>query len=312
MRTTTQADREIKNIFCPTDLSERSQRALGLSVRLAEKLHTSLTVCHCAHASWFTQENGLPDVERVRINDAIRTRIEASHDQPAKLSWRNLLIENSFDPARDIVSSSRELGADLIVMKARPGLLSAFRFGSIVERVIERAACPVLLLPSKFLETHDPSSDDLGFKNILFDYDFSMANEQLFQVATDLMRNYHADLRMISVIEPPGISSGETAVSPSSRTAVQTLMRRKLDEVLQTGGHSIMDVPTTVEWGRHAETVLRHAEEKRVDLICTALAPTNLYLDKVYSSYLGRLLRSTSCPILVKQSARTDSHSIPH
>jgi nucleotide-binding universal stress UspA family protein len=300
--TTSTAD--IKSIFCPSDLSEKSQRALGYSVRLAEKLHATLTAGHCAAANWFTQENRLPHEERARIKGMIQERVAACQDPAGTLDWRSVVIENSFDPARDILALSREVDADLIVMKTRPGVLSAFRFGSIVERVVAGSSCPILLLPSRFLETHDPANGELEFRHILFDYDFSEATDQLFHLANALTRDYHADLRLISVVEPPKFSSTEAAVSALSRTAVQTMIRSRLDDVLHTEGRSIMDVPTTVEWGSHAETVLRHAKEKNIDLICTALAPPDFYFDKLYSSYLGSLLRSTSCPILVKQSAR--------
>jgi hypothetical protein len=62
-----------------------------------------------------------------------------------------------------------------------------------------------------------------------------------------------------------------------------------------------------VEWGRHAETVLRYAKTHHIDLICTALAPPHFYFEKLYSAYLGSLLKSATCPILVKQSAKPAS-----
>ena len=66
-----------------------------------------------------------------------------------------------------------------------------------------------------------------------------------------------------------------------------------------------MEVPTAVEWGRHAETVLKRAKDHDVDLICTALHQPHFYFEKLYSTYLGSLLQSAQCPILVKQSTDT-------
>jgi hypothetical protein len=106
---------------------------------------------------------------------------------------------------------------------------------------------------------------------------------------------------MLSVLEPIHAST-EAAPVAFSKTKVQTFVRRRLDEALQAEGKSVMNVPTAVEWGRHAETVLRHAKAHNIDLICTALAAPHFYLQKFYSAYLGRLLASTHCPILVKQS----------
>jgi nucleotide-binding universal stress UspA family protein len=293
---------KISHILCPSDLSEKSQKALGFAAGLAETLNARLTACHCAPANWFTQENRLPKEALVSISDLIRTRIAESQRESSGVEWQSLIIENSFDPARDILAMARESEVDLIVMKARPGVLSAFRFGSIVERIIEGSPCPILLLPSRYLADRDPVLDSLEFRRILFDYNFSEATDDLFRVANTLTRNYHADLRVLSVIEPLAFASTEAAPLAFSRTSVQTMVRGKLNDALLAEGKSVMDVPAAVEWGRHAETVLRYAKTHRIDLLCTTLAPPHFYFEKLYSAYLGSLLKSAVCPILVKQS----------
>jgi nucleotide-binding universal stress UspA family protein len=293
---------KIQHVLCPSDLSEKSQKALGFAARLAETLDARLTACHCAPANWFTQENRLPEEARAKIKDQIKKRVAECQGKSSRLRWQSLVIENSFDPARDLLALACEADVDLIVLKARPGVLSAFRFGSIVERMVESAPCPILILPSSFLADRDPKSDMLEFHRILFDYDFSEATDELFRVANTLSRDYHADLHVLSVLQPPTHASTEAAPVPFSRTRVQTLVRGRLDEALQAEGKSVMNVPTAVEWGRHAETVLAYAKTHQIDLICTALAPPHFYFEKLYSSYLGSLLKSATCPILVKQA----------
>jgi nucleotide-binding universal stress UspA family protein len=292
----------IQRVLCPSDLSEKSQKALGFAARLAETLNASLTACHCAPANWFTQENRLPNEQLARIKSAIKDQVAKCQDRSSTLTWTSVIVENSFDPARDILTLARESDVDLIVMKARPGVLSAFRFGSIVERMVEGAPCPTLLLPSRFLADRDPAMDTLEFRRVLFDYDFSEATDELFRVANTLTRDYHAELHVLAVIEPSAYASIEAAPLPFSRTSIQTIVRGKLNVALYAEGKSVREVPTAVEWGRHAETVLSYAKAHDIDLICTALAPPHFYFEKLYSAYLGRLLKSAECPILVKQS----------
>jgi nucleotide-binding universal stress UspA family protein len=252
--------------------------------------------------NWFTAQNRLPKEEYAGIRSAIKNEIAKCQQRNSALTWRSLIVENSFDPARDILNVATEVAADLIVMKARPGVLSALRFGSIVERIIERSPCPALLLPSRFLATHDPAEETLEFRRILFDYDFSEATDQVFHVANALARDYQAELEVLSVIEPFGRAATEAAPLRFSRTRVQTLVRNRLDDAVHAVGRSPMEVPTAVEWGRHAEKVLERASERHTDLICTTLKPPHFYFEKVYSGYLGSLLMSAPCPILVKQS----------
>jgi nucleotide-binding universal stress UspA family protein len=293
----------VLDIICPSDLSERSQRALGFATRLAETLGSRLTACHCALANWFARENRLPKPEHARIIELLEDEIRRCETTPGGVTRRSLVVENSFDPSRDILSLARETAADLIVMKARPGVLSAFRFGSIVERVIEGAGCPVMLLPSRFLAEHDPQTEPLAFRNILFDYDFSDATDQLFGVVSSLTQSFHSGLSMLSVLEPPGRVRPEAAPLPRGRLSMQRMIRGRLDEVVRgDGALSTLDVPTVVESGPHAETVLHYAADHDIDLICTALPPPHFYFEKLYRGYLGELLRIAACPILVKQS----------
>ena len=213
-------------------------------------------------------------------------------------------MESSFDPARDILQMARETGADLIIMKARPGVLSAFRFGSIVERIVEAAPCPVLLIPSRVLAKFDPAKDDLKFQKILFDCDFSDGADDLFRVVKAMTDGYHAELRVLSVLEPQGMVRTEAAPVTLSRTHVQTIVRGQLDEIVnEKTDTSGTEVRAEVEWGKHAETILEYAQTHGIDLICTALVPPHFYFEKLYRTYLGSLLRSAKCPILVKQSA---------
>ena len=292
---------KIKHILCPTDLSLKSQMALGYAARLAESLNASLTACHCAPARWFSSENHLPPEEMAEVKTAILERIERNSDQANCLQRRVSIVENSFDPARDILNLAAETDVDLIVMKARAGGLSAFRFGSIVERVVSRAKCPVLLIPSRFLVDRDQFPSDLGIRRILFDYDFSAATDTLFGVANTLARDFAAELHLLTVLASP-ISGTELAAVRGSRTAMQTAIRGKLNEVLQSEGKSIMTVPTAVEWGNHAEAVLRYAGAHQIDLICTTLPPPHFYVETLYRAYLGNLLKSSRCPILVEQT----------
>jgi nucleotide-binding universal stress UspA family protein len=295
---TTKLDR----ILCPSDLSEKSQKVLGFATRLSETLNAELTACHCAPATWFTAENRLSKDEYKKLRSILKEQIVASEDPSGNLHWSSIVIENSFDPATDILALARESSADLIVMKARPGILSAFRFGSIVERIVENSPCPVLLLPSSFLAKRDPRTEPFEFQRILFDYDSSKATDELFKVANTMTHDYHAELHVLSVLKPMFNEVTEAAPVRQSRTSVQTIIRRRLDEALHAEGRSVMDVPTSVEWGGHAETVLSYAKAHQIDLICTTLAPAHFYFEKIYSTYLGSLLKSATCPILVKHS----------
>ena len=293
---------EIQHILCPTDLTPRSQKALGFAARMAETFNAQLTACHCAPASWFSSVNRLPEEETAKINAAMNGQIVKCQEVDSTVRRRTLVIENSFEPARDILNAINEADVDLVVMKARPGVLSALHFGSIVERVVSGADCPVLLFPSNYLAGREPGNDELKFRRILFDYDFSFATDRLLKTVNAMTQGYRAELHLLSVLEPPLSRRIEPAAAGSSSTVLQAAVREKLSGAIRNNGSAPGSVRPAVEWGDRAETVLRYARDNSIDLICTTLAQPNLYVEKLYRAYLGDLLKSSNCPILVKQS----------
>ena len=292
----------IKHILSPTDLSPNSQKALGFAAGLADGLSAQLTACHVLRAQWFS-----PNIERSDNNAEIEEQIKrpilgCSRQSESKLKWRASVIENSFDPSRDILNLARETDVDLIVMKARPGVQSAFRFGSIVERVVSSAPCPVLLFPTQFLADREPAAAGIDLHRILFDYDFSQATDDLYRVVRCISDGLAAELHVLSVLEPPLREAPELAGIAGGRAVLKGAIAEKLNRVLASDGPSGFPARTAVEWGEHSKTVLQYADDHNIDLICTTLARPYFSFEKFYSVYLGQLLRSAKCPILVKQS----------
>lgn len=292
--------RTIKRVLCPTDLSDKSQETLAFSAQLADRLSAELSACHCAPALWFARENKLA-AEKVETLKKVMAApiVKYSMDRKSKLHWKSTVIDNSFDPARDILDLAASTSVDLIVMKARTGIISALHFGSIVERVVSGSKCPVMLLPAGFLDRSAKDKCDFTFRRILFDYDFAEATDDLFRVAEQVNDKFNAEMHVVSVLEPVGSRQPALAGVTDGGRLTAAFTRDKLSRIVDgTPRKSV----TSVEWGRHAETVLRYAVEQDVDMICTTLSPPYFYLEKLYRSYLGRLLKTANCPILVKQS----------
>jgi nucleotide-binding universal stress UspA family protein len=287
----------IDHIFCPTDLSPRSQAVLAFAAGIAERMNAKLSACHCASSLWFTPGQHMPDQRRAEIVSQMGEAVLKNR----AVNWNPVVFEKSLDPAADILAFAREQDVDLIVMKARRSVFSALHFGSIVERVTRGAQVPVLLLPSRFVESIEDSHSLPNFREVLFDYDFSETTDKLFPTAMALTSRYRANLHLLSVLEPPPAFAVEAAQFSVSKTMLSA-MRHRLDHIVGSASSSGISSPATVEWGDHAETVLAYAAQKNVDLICTTLSPPYYYFEKLYCAYLGRLLRSAQCPILTLRS----------
>jgi nucleotide-binding universal stress UspA family protein len=287
----------VQHIFCPTDLTARSQQTLAFAAQLAAASGARLTAFHAAPDTWFRPSSsdvleGKGSVEKQILNCV------STYANDLDLE---IIVEKGPDPAAEIVRLVRELDVDLVVMKARPGVSSALHFGSIVERVISGSRCPVLLLPAAFLRETDPAFDKLNFKRILFDYDFSQATDDLFHLTNDLIRDHDSSLNVISVLEPPPAYGVDLDQLETSKLQLGTAIKNRLSNAVLHEGRSPADISTRVEWGSHTDTILNYARDREIDLICTALSAPDRFVEKFYKLYLGQLLASSTCPILVKQ-----------
>jgi hypothetical protein len=154
-----------------------------------------------------------------------------------------------------------------------------------------------LLLPTSYVDAIASDPQSVTFHRILFDYEFSQATDDLFQAALQLSRGFGAELHLMSVLEPPRTTGPEMKASGYSQLSVAVATQEKLGKMVGS-----TDVSASVTWGKHAESVLKYADEGAADMICTTLSPPNYYYEKLYSIYLGQLLKTAVCPILVKQS----------
>jgi nucleotide-binding universal stress UspA family protein len=127
-------------IVCAVDASPRAvaafEQALSMSARRGAQLVLVHAVSKDERYSWGA-------VERVAALADLRRRAEALN-VPVRVRVQQ------GDTAAIILLHARAHAADLIVLGAHePAGLSRLRFGSIADRVVEGASCPVLLVPGK-------------------------------------------------------------------------------------------------------------------------------------------------------------------
>ena len=134
-----------EHVVVPIDFSERSFAAL----RVARGLVDAPSKLHAVHVlpPLSPMDPGVvwdawnDESRREHATEALRSRIE-DHD------LEGVVVEISIgDPAREIADRAAASGADLIVIPSH-GRTGAARLliGSVAERVVRHAHCPVLVL----------------------------------------------------------------------------------------------------------------------------------------------------------------------
>ena len=128
------------NILCPIDFDKNSLTAVPLASELARDGSATLYLLHVV-----ALPSGLDALSLRKMESEARTRLERFCHQKLKVGTRYELLVMIGDPAVEVLRVATRLRVDLIVMAThgRKGLRRLF-LGSVAERVVRGAQCPVL------------------------------------------------------------------------------------------------------------------------------------------------------------------------
>jgi nucleotide-binding universal stress UspA family protein len=142
---------QFRHILAPTDFSEYSKQAVASALELAKKFRAKLSVLHVVELPPYPIEGYVPpslttsfmeDLEREASQELAQVVPEA---ESAGVEVARLVTVGS--PYRKIIDMVETEQVDLIVMATagRTGF-NRLIMGSIAERVVRTAACPVLTI----------------------------------------------------------------------------------------------------------------------------------------------------------------------
>jgi nucleotide-binding universal stress UspA family protein len=144
--------KSLKRILVPTDFSDPSREAQATAISFARAFGAMIDVVHVAAEATYTLPPPV-DVATVPI-DMGRVMAEVGRnlsDEEDRVRATGIPCESTLligRPDSEIVAHAEKTRADLIVMgtHGRSGIGHAL-LGSVAERVVQHARCPVLIVP---------------------------------------------------------------------------------------------------------------------------------------------------------------------
>ncbi len=137
------------DICCAIDFSEHSRSAFERALDLAARLDAGLTLLHVAAPSFPGADVVFPRAEPPAslADGPIFARLDAWREEAERALGRGVRVELlTGNPAREIARFSHH-GVDLLVVGTRgPTGLGRLLLGSVAERVVRDATCPVLVV----------------------------------------------------------------------------------------------------------------------------------------------------------------------
>jgi universal stress protein A len=137
-----------KKICCPIDFSEASRFALSEAAALASTLDGELTLLHVHEPTTVTGDGVAPRIEDFEsLRPSLERRLVGWAEEAGSPRPRVVSRVLPGVPAEEILRFALAERFDLLVMgtHGRTGL-SHFILGSVVEKVIRHAPCPVLVV----------------------------------------------------------------------------------------------------------------------------------------------------------------------
>jgi nucleotide-binding universal stress UspA family protein len=206
-------------------------------------------------------------------------------------------------PADEILAFASEVNADLITMSThgRSGI-SRWVLGSVADRVLHGAMCPVLIVRAK------PQQIQPTCQHILVPLDGSELAEQVLPHVSALIRPNHTRVYLVSVLangfsdraitlltsSPPGL---QLSVAALSKAEVQlTAYLRSVAAALRERGAT---VHAAVRHGAPAEEILTHAAEVEADLIGMTAHGLSGVSRWVYGNVASKVLQGSHCSVLL-------------
>jgi nucleotide-binding universal stress UspA family protein len=288
----------INRVLCPVDFSPFSRHALAHAVALARWYGANVTVLHVFQIPTAVDPAVgpiLPVVSREELMADLEGFVAPWANSKVRL---DLAVEEGL-PGRDIVMHARRIHADLIVLGTHGvGGFEHFLVGSVTEKVLRKAPCPVLTVPPSVALPHEP----VGFKRILCPVDFEHSSMQALAFALSLAEEADAQLTVLHVLEP--VTQEALAVAfdeAESRRLLEQQSRQRMAAAIPAEAREWCQISETVAWGKPYREILRVARETGTDLIVMGVAgrgPVNLM---VFGSTTNHVVRQASCPVLTQR-----------
>ena len=287
----------LRQILCPVDTSDFSKRALEYAVALGRWYRAQVTVLFVRPlalppALWFGAPTALPvegPHERERTAGAIRDYVrDATGAEPDVLVTDGAVVP-------EIIRVAGGLPADLIVMGTHG--TSGFErllLGSITEKTLRKAACPVLTVP-RAVEGKEPSH--VTFPTIVCGVDRSAASRRALTCALSLAREAGGRLVLVHTIENLSEEDARFAGhfnTPECPGEIIPQIRTDYEALVPEAARAWARLEVRITQGKPYRDLLAVSRETAADLIVVGTSGGSM----PFGTTAQHVLREAACPVL--------------
>jgi nucleotide-binding universal stress UspA family protein len=283
-----------KKLLVALDGSELSERALAYAKAIAKIKNSDVVLFTVSITSAEQLDRPMKAYLELKANELKSEGIKAS----VAVAYGNVPDE--------IVGFADKNNIDLIIISTH-GYSGIRRWvlGSVARKVLYGTGVHVLLVKSK-----SPKLPQVELNRLLLPLDGSPFSESPIPFVEQLTKGTGAEIFLTLVCEPPLVPSyGDHPINPTwekHRDAVWAEAKqqaaeylKKMETSLKKQGMKVKAQVLSGELGRVAETILRAAQEEKVDLIVMATHGRSAVSRWVYGGVANRIVEQSIQPVLL-------------
>ena len=292
----------LERILCPTDFSKYAFRAADYAVALGRRYDAEVHFLHVIPSTLIHPEQYPYVAEAVPLAPEFRKRALERLDAFVALS-RAEGVRTRFSVAEGAPVSAilETAGADRVSLlclgtHGREGV-ERLVLGSVAEKVLRKARCPVLTVSEPGDER---APKEAVFKSILCAVDFATLSLKALEYCLSLAQESGGQLTLVNVLEwfpdePTWIGSPNVS---DYRSQMEEQVRARLEEIVPKEAREWCEVGVLVRSGKAYREILAVAGERKADLIAMGVRGRNPLDIMLFGSTTQHVVRHAECPVL--------------
>jgi nucleotide-binding universal stress UspA family protein len=292
---------EIKSILCPVDFSEFSIYAYEYAQSLAWHYKAALSLLYVLLSpkpiEWWNAYPDSYEESRRKDHDDVERQLQEFANRHTRTEIRQqCLVQEATQEGSvtdSILSQAEAQAVNLIVMGTH-GLRGFDRLmlGSVAEKVLRRAGCPVLTVrrPAHHVISAVRDPEPVHLKKMLLCADFSDPAHRASKYAFSMAREYGAEVTVMHVLEDISRSKDH-----QSGTAEVT---KQLEEYIAPEASNGCNVTVMVRSGKPYQEITQFALDSQIDLVFMGVRGHGSLHTVLFGSTTHRVIQLGSAPVL--------------
>lgn len=287
----------LTRVLCPTDFSPVSLAAERYATGIAARYNATLVLLH-VELPWPLMgqyDEAPPDF--ARFKELRRQSEETLAEARSRARAAGIVVEtvvHEGQPAQKILTLAADTDVDLIVMGTHGrGGVGHLLLGSVAEKVLRKAQCPVMVVP--------PASEERGviFSRILCPIDGSAASAHAVSFAVSLAREADGLVTLLHVVEPLPRGWDEGPVDDRAyRQEAEARAAQLLRDAVSSEVREWCRIDERVAYGAPKAQILECASAVDADIIVMGVRGRGALDVFAFGSTTSDVIRRAHCPIV--------------